>query len=154
MPLRALRRDFGASGFTLVELMVVIVIAAALLAIAIPTYQTSIRKSRRVDAKTALLDLASREERYFAINTAYTNSATNLGYGSWGPVGSNYYTLAAPTYTNSAGAAGAGVAFTVSVTTINSQAADTACQYFSVDNLGVQRAGNGAPGVTQSPCWQ
>jgi type IV pilus assembly protein PilE len=48
-------------GFTLVELMVVIVIASILMAIAIPSYKTSIRKSRRTDAKTALLDLAGRE---------------------------------------------------------------------------------------------
>jgi len=48
-------------GFTLVELMVVIVIASILMAIAIPSYKNSIRKSRRTDAKTALLDLAGRE---------------------------------------------------------------------------------------------
>ena len=55
-------------GFTLVELMVVIVIASILMAIAVPSYKNSIRKSRRTDAKTALLDLAGREERFNSTN--------------------------------------------------------------------------------------
>jgi len=85
-------------GFTLIELMVVVVIVSILMAIAIPSYKNSIRKSRRTDAKTALLDLAGREERYNSTNGSYTNAAANLGYASWGiPIGSGYYTIAAPT---------------------------------------------------------
>src|SRR5882757_8794028 len=81
-------------GFTLVELMVVIVIASILMAIAIPSYKNSIRKSRRTDAKTALLDLAGREERFFSTNGAYTATAASLGYGAFpSSVGGNYYTI-------------------------------------------------------------
>jgi len=49
-----------AAGFTLVELMIVVVIASILLAIAVPSYMTQVRESRRTEAKTALLDLAGR----------------------------------------------------------------------------------------------
>ena len=45
------------AGFTLVELMVTILIGAILLAIAVPTYQAQIRKSRRTEARNAVLDL-------------------------------------------------------------------------------------------------
>ena len=83
-----------ARGFTLIELLVVVVIGAILLAIAAPTYMTSIRKSRRTDARTALLYLASREERYMSSNNAYTNTAANLGYAALPTtVGSGYYTV-------------------------------------------------------------
>src|SRR5260370_6500079 len=86
------------AGFTLVELMAVILVASILFAIAIPSYQSQIRKSRRTDAKTAVLDLAAREEKYFSLNNSYTNSPANLGYlaasstaGFPQAVGSGYY---------------------------------------------------------------
>jgi type IV pilus assembly protein PilE len=52
------------AGFTLIELMTTILVGSILLAIAIPSYNAQTQKSRRTEAKTALLDLASREERY------------------------------------------------------------------------------------------
>ena len=56
------------AGFTLIELMIVVVVLTLLAAIAIPTYSNQIRKSRRSEAKSALLDLAGREERFMATN--------------------------------------------------------------------------------------
>src|SRR6201987_6133436 len=68
-------------GFTLVELMVVVVIATILLSVAVPSYMSQVRQSRRTEAKTAVLDLASREERYFSTNGAiYSTTPTHLGY--------------------------------------------------------------------------
>src|ERR1700682_1711337 len=88
-------------GFTLIELVVAMVIAAILSAIAIPAYSNYVRKARRAEAKTALLDLASLEERYFSTQNIYSASWSDLGYsgasGSSISVGSNYYTVATPT---------------------------------------------------------
>ncbi|HEV2704000.1 MAG TPA: type IV pilin protein, partial [Steroidobacteraceae bacterium] len=70
------------AGFSLVELMVVVVIASILASIAVPAYNGSIRKSRRTEAKTALADLAAREERFFATQNIYTTSPSALAYGS------------------------------------------------------------------------
>ena len=68
-------------GFTLVELMVVVVIATILLSIAVPSYMSQVRQSRRTEAKTAVLDLASREERYFSTNgSIYSVTPADLGY--------------------------------------------------------------------------
>src|ERR1700730_9152184 len=85
------------AGFTLIELMVTIVVASILAAIAIPAYTSQIRKSRRTEARTALLDLASREERFNSTNSAYTSSSRNLAYtGAWPvTVGSGYYQITA-----------------------------------------------------------
>ncbi|HET9108841.1 MAG TPA: prepilin-type N-terminal cleavage/methylation domain-containing protein, partial [Steroidobacteraceae bacterium] len=58
--MRAMRAHAGpgrADGFTLIELMIAVVVVAILMAIAVPSYESYVEKSRRTDAKTALLDL-------------------------------------------------------------------------------------------------
>ncbi len=67
-------------GFTLVELMVVVAIAAVLASIALPNYMESVRKSRRADARAALQELAQQLEAYYARNGTYTTDMTELGY--------------------------------------------------------------------------
>jgi type IV pilus assembly protein PilE len=145
------------SGFTLIELMVVVLTISVLAAIAVPTYQVQVRKGRRTDAKTALLDLAAREERYYAASNGYTSDTGLLGYATatgstnWTTipaVGSGYYqvsvTSTATTFTASA-----------SVVSGTPQVNDTACQYFSVDNTGTQMAGtSSSTAATGSTCWQ
>ncbi len=59
-------------GFSLVELMVVVVVAAIIAAIAVPSYREHARKSRRADATAALIDATSRQEQFFLDNKTYT----------------------------------------------------------------------------------
>jgi len=146
-------------GFTLIELMVVVVIATILLSIAIPSYQQQIRQSRRTEAKTAILDLAGREERFLSTNpTGYTIAANNLGYAALPTViGSGYYTLSvcSPACAPSAAAA---PSYTVIATPVagTSQAQDTQCTAFAVDSAGQQYAADGTGAYTvaaQQFCW-
>jgi type IV pilus assembly protein PilE len=149
-------------GFTLIELMIVVVIATILLSIAVPSYMSQVRQSRRTEAKTAVLDLASREERYFSTNGAlYSITPTDLGYvgGAFpAPVGSdNYYTI---TVCSPATAAGcdpnvnppAAPSYYVTATPVagSSQAGDAQCQSFSVDSTG-QQFSTGT--LTSQQCW-
>ena len=149
----------AADGFTLIELMVVVVIATILLSIAVPSYMSQVRQSRRTVAKTAVLDLASREERYFSTNGAlYSINPADVGYAAaWpAPVGpDNYYTITvcapaancdpnpnpppAPSYYITATAAAG-----------TSQAGDAQCQSFSVDSTGQQFSTGTLPGPQ---CW-
>lgn len=144
-----------AGGFTLIELMVVVAIATILFAIAVPSYMTYIRQSRRVEAKTALLDLAAREERYLSTNpAAYTATPANLGYtGAWPlPVGSGYYqvTVCSPACAPSAIATVPSYTVTATPVAGQSQVNDAQCTSFSVDSVGQQyAAGSG----TVAYCW-
>lgn len=133
----------GSSGFTLVELMIVVAIVTILAMIAIPSYTSQMRKSRRTEARTALLDLAAREERFFSTNSAYTNTPASLGYVALPQnVGNNYYQIDVP--------AASATAFTATATPINDQVNDTSCGTFSIDNTGTQSV-TGAAGI--ATCW-
>lgn len=61
-------------GFTLIELMIVVAIIGVLTAIAYPSYLNHLQKSRRVDAQTAMLELAQFMERYYTTNGRYTGA--------------------------------------------------------------------------------
>lgn len=61
-------------GFTLIEIVIALVILGILMAIAIPSYQNYLTKTRRTDAKTALMELSQLQETYFADNNRYAGS--------------------------------------------------------------------------------
>ncbi|CDH47662.1 type IV pilin protein [Candidatus Contendibacter odensensis] len=58
-------------GFTLIEIMIVVAIVAILAAIAYPSYQDSVRKSRRADAKAVVLQAGQWMERFYTVNNRY-----------------------------------------------------------------------------------
>ncbi|MGI4777786.1 MAG: type IV pilin protein [Janthinobacterium lividum] len=68
---RTSARQGGQRGFTLIELMIVVAIVAILAAIAYPSYQESVRKGRRAEARTALLELMQQQERYMTQRGTY-----------------------------------------------------------------------------------
>src|SRR5688572_15588893 len=84
-------RKNTATGFTLVELMIAIMVLGILAAIALPNYTESVRKGRRADAFAALQRLAQAQERHRANNTAYTTDLSVLG-GTTSP--DRHYTIA------------------------------------------------------------
>ena len=60
-PTRGIRAE---RGFTLIELMITAAIIAILAAVAYPSYMDSVRKGKRAEARTALMDLMQQQERY------------------------------------------------------------------------------------------
>ena len=62
-------------GFTLIELMIAVAVVGILAAIAYPSYQDSVRKARRADAKSVLLQAAQFMERNYTENNCYHRNA-------------------------------------------------------------------------------
>ena len=66
-------------GMTLMELMVVVVIIGILTAIAFPNYREFVARAKRTEAKAALLQIATNQERFYLQNSTFTTDMTMLG---------------------------------------------------------------------------
>lgn len=119
--------------FSLIELMVVIAITAVLSAIAIPSYLTSVQKSRRSDAINALLATQRAYELSYAQNSSYVSSAPAL------PSDTVYYSYSVASTTTT---------YTLTATAGPAQASDAqgaiACNVLNIDNINNR---------TPEDCW-
>lgn len=73
------KRPDAARGFTLIELMVVVAVVAILVAIAVPSYSEAVRKGKRGQAKSDLVEAAQIAERYKTINGTYKDLSAGTG---------------------------------------------------------------------------
>lgn len=67
----------NSKGFTLIEVMIVVVIVGILASIAYPSYQEYVNRSNRAEGQAFLSDIAARQERYFSQNNAYVTADTD-----------------------------------------------------------------------------
>lgn len=134
-------------GFTLIELMIVVVIVAILGGIALPSYQDHVVSSRRADAQGALMGLSQAMERY------YTERGTYVGAAD----GSNVPTV----YPSTSPSDGSTVQYNLRVTTLTATnyvltATPTGGQAgrdgnLTLDSLGAKTWTNADGGVRN--CW-
>jgi len=144
------------SGFTLIELMIVLVVVAILASFAIPSYLSQVRKSRRSDATSTLGDLQLRQERYRAENATYGTviqlGLTTSGTSYASPNG--YYTVSLGTVSGNCPTTGSTAETTANsywlqaaAVSTSSQAKDTGCTTMLL------KSECGAISKTPDTCW-
>ena len=131
------------SGFTLIELMITLAVAAVLASIAYPSYFSQVAKGRRGDGKQALVELAQKLERFYTERGTYAGAALGNGglYPTLSPGG--YYTLSISSQTADG--------FVIAATPRSSQAGD-ACGALGYNQLGDRSVGAGAT-LSVVQCW-
>ena len=126
------------TGFTLVEVMIVVAIIAILVAFALPAYEEQTRKTRRSDGKGFLLEVAAAQERYLLQNVRY-GTLTELGYANNNPESpEGFYNLSITASTNTT--------FTLTATP---RIADLDCGNLTLTHTGLQGSSSGVA----EDCW-
>lgn len=130
-------------GFTLIELMIVLAVAALLSAVAYPSYVAQVAKGRRTDGKQALVELAQKLERFYSERGTYAG-ATLGSSGVYPSVSTGgYYALSITTQTVDG--------FAIAATPQGVQA-DDACAALGYNQLGEQTVSSAAT-LPAAKCW-
>lgn len=128
-------------GFTLIELLIGIVIMAILMAIAIPSYQSYITKSRARTASADLVALATDLENAFQRTLSYpvltttTTADTSAATIGWNPADDDYFTFSvtstASTYTLTAAGVSTLAGCNLTLTDANVRTSTSNCGFTS-----------------------
>lgn len=129
------------SGFTLVELMVVVLVLSILAGIAYASYDNLTIASRRKAGAACLLEASQFMERYYTTNLAYTGAVIPALACQGDLTGSYTIALAATTATT----------YSLTATPAGRQAAkDTKCATLGINQSGTKtKSGTGS----LSECW-
>ena len=127
-----MKRQLSAMGFTLIELVVVMAVAAILAAIAIPNYGEYVMRSHRSNAQSFISDVASRQSQFFLDRRSYAATIAALNMVPPVDVAARYNIAVAVV-------AGPPAGFQVSATPIGAQATDR-CGVMAVDQAGNRTA--------------
>jgi type IV pilus assembly protein PilE len=127
------------SGFSLLELTIVIAVIGILAAVAVPSYQHHVHKATRADGHSALLNIQLAQEKWRANHVAYTSELAEKGLGLGSVSAEGAYALTITTAT--------ATAFTATARGLGGQAKDTGCA--------VMTLATGPAGEIREPpdCW-
>ncbi len=139
--IRALRLYRKMQGMTLMELMIVVVIIGIMAAVAYPNYRDFAARAKRNEAKTALLKIATQQERFYLNNNTFTLDMTQLGFSGASMVisDSKSYTIDVTTADPNN--------FTAIATYNNVDAELGKCATFEIDGRGARTS------LPDTDCW-
>lgn len=132
------------AGFTLIELMASVAVVAILAAVALPSYQSTMQRARRSDAREALLRSAQWLERVASIQGLYPEVNSYPSTLSQSPAG-HYSITYRPTQDQAA--------YTLTAIRRGAQAND-GCGDFVLDQAGQRTLSGQTAGRTVADCWQ
>ena len=141
------------NGFSLIELLTVLVIIGILTTIAYPGYRNYIIRAHRSDGQTALIDLANRMERYYSEHNTYQTATiavkTETDVLSSNQSSEGWYTLSIPHASD--------FDYTLQATPTRDQATgDIYCQSLTLTSSaakGITTGPEGIPTGTCAQCW-
>ncbi len=134
-------RNIQKTGFSLVELMVVVAIIAILGVIAVPSYNGYVTASRRAQATTSLTQAFNNYQSYYAANSSYPASNALL------PPATQYYTFSSTVNSTLNGSGTYSTTFTLTATP-TAAFSDPGCTSLSINQSGQQTSTG-----TSSTCW-
>ena len=137
------------SGFTLIELMIVVAIVGILGAVAYPSYQQYAQDARRTDAMGALLQMSGEQEKWYLANGTYSPTTSDVWDCTGGTCLSaqNLYTVSVTS--------GDTNGFTVRAVAVagGAQNNDTNCAAFTLTHAGT-KASEDKSGSASTNCWE
>lgn len=129
---------------TLLELMAVVMVIGVLGMIAIPSYRQYVMRAQRTEAKTALLQLYTNQERFYLTNRTYSADPDQLGFvGDLTERGTYTLTIAGANATGYTATATPRAGADINMTS------DAQCTTFSITATGVRSA----TGTDAANCW-
>ena len=134
------------SGFTLIEMMITVATLAIIVAIAFPSFQEQIQKTRRADGKALLTNVAQQLERCYTRFGSYDHDDCPVTGTIESEDGFYQLTIGAGGTTVSA------TTYSLRATPQGAQASDTVCSDLILSQAGEQDIGSGATGPVER-CW-
>lgn len=150
------RSIFDQGGFTLIELMIVVAVIGILAAIAYPSYQESVAKSRRADAQRALMEADQYMRRHFSAKDTFVGAKIEGVMAQSPREGGGSYTInlvEGGAVVDAGDEATEATIYTLRATRTGNMGSDR-CGDLSITNTGVKTQSNNASGTTLAECFK
>lgn len=134
------------TGFTLIELMIVIAILGIIAAFAYPAYTSYVDQSRRGDAQRSMMELQSELERCYSVNNTYENCVDEED--DWEESQDGFYRLQVDIDED-----GQGFEIFARPDGVQQNRDSDNCEQFSLDHTGTRQAEGNAVSEDYDDCW-